>query len=497
VLFSLDGIKETSVWAGGGAALILVLLCDAFNIFGSEFNKIYISIFFIVIYTAVLLIALKRKSMGKLCAVLAAVVLLELSGNAYIIVKALSESGLYTQRYIFYDGYKDISRAVDRAKQMNTEGYRIAIADSGLENSPSAYGYSGLSGGAYKLPDEMLEQMKALGYNVTGNGAANGGFSPVADSLMGVKYIISTKELESPFLLLAEKLADTYPIYYIYENRLALPPVYSAASGLAEWQGEYASPFKLLNAYIKAACDEDVGNVYEAIPLLDQMRQNAIYSLEETGHAEFYTENAQGNGYISLAANIAEESDIFLYCSMSGLGAESHTILSDKTQPLADSNGRTAYIKDLGRASAGAQFTVNLEFIGESKGSIALAKINRENLEKAINILKSKSSAAVITRTKDSKIKAEVKPLSDGVLAFSVPYDMCWSVKVDGKAARLESINGLFCGVKLSAGAHSVEFKYWPEGLTWGIVISLLGWCVLIYLLAKKRGFKLPARRKA
>ncbi|MDR1565330.1 MAG: YfhO family protein [Oscillospiraceae bacterium] len=495
VLFSLEGTKETAVWAGGGAALILVLLCDTFNIFSVEFEKIYISIFFIVIYTAVLLITLKRKSMGKLCAVLAAVVLLELSGNAYIIVKALNQSSLYTQRYVFYEGYETLNRVMERAKEINRAGYRIAVAESGQANSPSAYGYSGIAGDAYKLPSEMLEQMKSLGYDVTEHSVINGGFSPVADSLMGVKYIISTKELESPFLLLAEKKDDDYPIYYIYENQLALPPVYSAASSLTEWQGEYANPFKLLNDYIKAACNEDIGDVYENLPLLDQMHQNAIYSLEETGHAEFFTENYQQNGYISLAAEINEEADIFLYCSMSNVSAESHIILSDETRPLADSNGRTAYIRDLGRASAETQFTVNIEFSEESKGSIAAAKINKENLERAIDILKSRNSIISITRARDSKIKAEVKPLNDGVLAFSVPYDKCWSVKVDGKPAKLENINGLFCGVKLTAGNHRVEFKYWPEGLTWGIVISLLGLCVFVYLLVKKYIRTLRARR--
>ena len=42
---------------------------------------------------------------------------------------------------------------------------------------------------------------------------------------------------------------------------------------------------------------------------------------------------------------------------------------------------------------------------------------------------------------------------------FSIAYDNCWKVYVDGKETKEEAIAGAFLGVKLEKGIHRVEIK--------------------------------------
>lgn len=79
----------------------------------------------------------------------------------------------------------------------------------------------------------------------------------------------------------------------------------------------------------------------------------------------------------------------------------------------------------------------------------------------------------------------------DKFLCFSIPYDKGWTAYVDGEKANLVQANIGFMGVELEAGDHEIELKYWPPGLTAGIVLSCVGLvgaiCLFVYMRKSKR----------
>lgn len=75
----------------------------------------------------------------------------------------------------------------------------------------------------------------------------------------------------------------------------------------------------------------------------------------------------------------------------------------------------------------------------------------------------------------------------DKILCVSVPYSEGWTAYVDGKKAEILQVNTAFMGLELSAGEHTIEFKYWTPGLTAGIILSILGVAALAWLILRWR----------
>lgn len=71
-------------------------------------------------------------------------------------------------------------------------------------------------------------------------------------------------------------------------------------------------------------------------------------------------------------------------------------------------------------------------------------------------------------------------------LVLSDRYSPRWSVRVDGKPAEMMRVNYAFRGVKLAAGRHTVEFKYFPLLFFAGIGISAVA--LLFAVLMRIRG---------
>jgi hypothetical protein len=60
------------------------------------------------------------------------------------------------------------------------------------------------------------------------------------------------------------------------------------------------------------------------------------------------------------------------------------------------------------------------------------------------------------------------------LLVVSEHYDPGWEVTVDGQRSLALAADFLALGVRLSAGPHTVELRYWPEGFTRGLRIFAL-----------------------
>ncbi len=85
------------------------------------------------------------------------------------------------------------------------------------------------------------------------------------------------------------------------------------------------------------------------------------------------------------------------------------------------------------------------------------------------------------------------------LLCMSVPYSKGWSARVDGEKATLIRANGMYCGLLLSEGEHTIELRYRTPGFAAGAIISALSiaiFTVLIYYYAQRKNSGLIKFRK-
>lgn len=95
---------------------------------------------------------------------------------------------------------------------------------------------------------------------------------------------------------------------------------------------------------------------------------------------------------------------------------------------------------------------------------------------------------AKIVEDSPERIVVEVETEVPGITLLADTFDSDWKVTVDGKAAPLLKVNGLFRGVATPAGNHVLEFSYRPWSVYLGrylslvLLLALSGWAIRLLL---------------
>lgn len=84
------------------------------------------------------------------------------------------------------------------------------------------------------------------------------------------------------------------------------------------------------------------------------------------------------------------------------------------------------------------------------------------------------SNPIEIVRDEAGLVQLRAAPQGDALLVVSEAHDAGWEVAVDGRPAPLLRAYGALLAVALPAGEHSIEFRYQPEALWWGGLISVV-----------------------
>jgi hypothetical protein len=95
-------------------------------------------------------------------------------------------------------------------------------------------------------------------------------------------------------------------------------------------------------------------------------------------------------------------------------------------------------------------------------------------------------SSATITDFRSDRVTAQADSTSGGRLILTDLMYPGWQVTLDGEPAEALTVDGMFRGVDVPAGAHTVVWSYHPRSLYWGLAVSV-GTFVLLAALAHVR----------
>ena len=195
----------------------------------------------------------------------------------------------------------------------------------------------------------------------------------------------------------------------------------------------------------------------------------------------------------TLKFNYTAVSDSMLYCFFDSPDIENiQTKISsdDKTYSYTVEDD-LEYIFPVGYAKAGETATVS----GTTKEALTAGgqlnclvyQINDDVLQEGLNKLKSNGTYDITEHT-DTYFKGEIDAATNGYMYTAIPAEG-WTAYVDGKKADTTKLCGAVLGIELEKGKHTVELKYTPPGFIAGIIISIAGLAVLIFMsiFVKKR----------
>ncbi|MBQ9774038.1 MAG: YfhO family protein [Clostridia bacterium] len=359
----------------GGAIVILCVVLQKYTngeyVDPKDFACIYFSILLVFLYVCILT-AMKRKAFKLntvvLRAILCAVIATELFLNGLFCLNALEKDvgyGTYSSYNDFLDNTRPI---VEMVQESDDSFYRMEKTFFRKTNDNMALGIRGLSGSTSTLNKETIKFLNKMGYSSKSHWSKYLGGTPVNDSLLGLKYIISDNTIYQNYY--APYKTDPNTGYVAYYNPYALSIAYGVSDdvldfplgflpldetedqddkkkeedpenedkvnmdgisnavqslksklnklfGIEETNGEeyedaYNSPFERLNAIVTAMLGEEE-TVQIFVPLTDyDVKTKGVTKKYYSGGEHGYLNNStQTNGTVTYTVDIPTDAELF------------------------------------------------------------------------------------------------------------------------------------------------------------------------------------------
>ncbi len=381
-------------------------------------------------------------------------------------------------------------------------------------NDPRLFGYNGLIYFGSCESDFVYKGLSKFGMSwVINRMWYKEGKPNVFDSLLGVKYLISERDLAEEKAY--ERLVE-FNGYQLFKNHNALPIAMLAAPDNAELTLTL-NPFENHNALWKSLTgfDEDVFNQQKQIKFTYRAGIDGTTVDRETAKAY--------SASISMQAASAEAAS-----EESGSGSEAEKASVRDVKAIRQGNhiecSFTAEQDGPVYAYTGLMVDENYGYAGEAmyclgnfqKGDEVTdyIPVNAPPSEGLLNLLcaeyyiaypnqkvldeysaKLQTGAGLLEKRSDSHLTGQVTAENDSRLFFTIPYDEGWTLSVDGKETPLEKTADLFMSADIDAGEHSYELRFFPKGMQTGEYLSCLALVLLIGLTVynhagKKRSYE-------
>ncbi len=316
--------------------------------------------------------------------------------------------------------------------------------------------------------------MGALGFYNSGNKYSYKGATPLTDAVLGIRYVIESKETTADHLVLESRTEHKY----IYENRYCLSIGFMVDRLMENWNIIEGDPFVILNDLARISTDTELP-VFTGISVPDPETEEVRITTQTEDTWYYNKESGASSPQIIHNLSCDEDAgDVYGYFEASHCDSMEVKI-DGQSRSYVDEKGHIVHLGKLGPENE-----VQLIFpvkTGFSSGNVRvqLAAYQPEVFETVYNILS--EHQLDVTRADDTHIEGRISLEEPGLMMLSVPYDQGWKVTVDGKGAETLVIGDALTGLYLESGDHEIRMVYEPQGFKAGLAISLLS--LFIYIL--------------
>lgn len=439
-----------------------------------------------------------------------------------------------------YDEYYTDLNTIEQAKEIieaNTDGfYRMEISNGSIYNFPALYNYNGISTFSSMTDTNLALTQYCLG--VDGDRKNEYKYSPqtpIYNAMHSLDYVFDNVGLigeDNPYY---EKIGEVDG-KGVYKVKYALPLAYCADSTVTKWDPYIYQPsysqtgfwynatgvgnvfdYAQLDSIEYSSCEAvDSGTVNQYYSKLNEENEDEHAHVHEDGEVHedgynalttiietvggVYPFKATDNGFsIKFNYTVQKDGELFMLATSGCLQKMTVSFAGEASE--YDVSDRKLY--DVGYYHAGDVVEVTVhdadrdisEFDADKPltDSVQMSAMTVDN-EAFMNGYKHilENGTLKIDEFKDSYIKGTVNASKDGVMVASMPYDEGWTVTVDGEAVELVKNESHMMMFNISQGEHTVEMKYFPQGLKEGIFVSVASILALalVMLLSKVRKMK-------
>ena len=492
-ILNFKGIKVKDIAYTGLAIISFVIVCQKFLTNKMTNSTIYATIIFVTLWCGFLFLLKNKNAQKKTVSfVLVTFILCE------TIISSIVGLPLNQDNKNYKENYKTYTDAINYIDNKDSGFYRTELCYLNTRMDPAYYGYNGISVFSSMAYESYSQLQSSLGMQSNKvNSYTYNTQTPVYNLMFNIKYLIQTDVSLAPSSNLYKKIHTTSDKKSnVYESKYNLPIAYCVNSKIDDWVTDEGNPFEIQSDFVKLATG--YSNVFKPVEYNstdfdavsgDDVTENGTYWLEKSDSSSNY-----GTETVSLSPTI--DGNLYLYVKSSDL--KTITVNSEKVSDITQSM-EDAYILDLGYHNKGDEVLVSLDaskMESESTSFDFYCYTADDTVVK--NMYNSLAGNSLnVESYSDTTIKGTVKAKENCYLYSSIPYDDGWSVYVDGKKAETFEIGGTLLAIELTPGQHKIEYKYFPVGFLYGIIISavtVFGLCV--FYIYNKSSLKLNKSKR-
>lgn len=456
--------KELGITFTFGAVFMLLvqkLVTD--DAFGEE--SFLLSALFLVIYAILLyFFANSKKTPLYVTCLLTMIVVVEAGTNTLLTSLSTVSRPDYLANYETYHELSQEQMVLDEGSFYRYEKTsRTTNNDSMLQNYPSVSMFSSTGNGLVNYFYNRYGMRNSKVYYCAD------GLTPFTSALLSCGYTFQKGEAlpeDSLYSFVTER--DNV---YLYQNTYSVP------------FGFVVSP----EADMEELLIDDKDTAFSIVAenakddILPINRQNILATrLGAYGDlfTRIYSEDNAGYSIIE----VPYDTHVYAYCDTTKVPEITAYVGEEKIKTYKKLNNK--YIMDLGYHTAGTIITLNAET--ENTFHLTAYGMDEDCLLDLIRQLN--EDTLQIEDMTSSSIKGNVTASENGYLILSTPYDPGFTIVVDGVKTEAALFEDMMIAIPVTAGEHTISIRYYPQGLTAGILITLcsIGIFVTICILEKK-----------
>ncbi len=499
----IEAININIVLSVGAVLGLLVILMQKLEYEHlPDFICIWFTVAFIAAYMIILSGCNKRWLDGTVSTILCIFVLLELFCNGLYCVTALGDDVVYSSRTSYVSFMERWESAADWVNENDTSFYRAEKTEHRKTNDNFTLNIRGLTHSTSTLDSDQIEFLRRMGYSSKAHWSKYLGGTPVADSLLGVKYLITTENKTLNSLWGEAVFHDDDSDTKVYRNDYALSLGYMVPSDVAALEyNKNESPLSYMNRLVSAMLGEgvtaDAGESADFVETEAPVEIFKPYSGIEattdnlnlayvTGHKRYTKVTDAHDGRITWSFTPSNEYEIFVYFPSE---YKRDTTLYLNGEEISEYfTNETWRIVSVGAQTPGEEISLSMELDGDrvylANGVEYIYYLDEALYKEVMPQLKAQEYN-IESFTDDHFIGTVTASEERSMLFLTIPYDEGWKVYVDGEETETVEVLEALTAVELTPGEHTVELKYSPRCVRYGALISassLLAFSVILFL---------------
>ncbi len=451
-----------------------------------DIDAIWLSLACVAVYLLATHSAMRSVFVNQSAMIILVLACLELFAAGLLNVIALDNDVVMSSRTSYVSFMDHWKPAFDKLELYDSSFYRAEKTEHRKTNDSMTLGNFGLTNSTSTLNRSTIDFLAKMGLSSKSHWSKYLGGTPVSDSILGLKYILSEDKqsdlYDVAFTVAPPEDSDEKTITAYY-NRYALSIATAVSSEINGVNPEdYYNPFDYMNALVTEMLGR-ASTVELFVPLkLKSMTDDNVTISYVTGHKKYTADGTSGDPKVVFTFESPEkEVQIYSYfattypreCKMQINGVANGTYFGNETMRIVNI-GRKGSIVASDTPEITITMTLQEDVLYLANDSSHYLYYLDEDLFREIMPELARYTYKIDENFSEDHFTGTITTTVDRPTVFTtIPYDEGWQVYVDGKKVEIyETIDALIAFNVFEPGEHTLELRYMPKSFVLGSVIS-------------------------